>query len=134
MTPASCDAVVLCGISNDFSLLSPSFRQVAYVLLTRPPLKLEKNPQTSIIVNYSICLLHPIQVSVRLACLKCAASVHPEPESNSCLNSRSVTFLLPLFTLFVRFVMLIITLAWLYLLFIFQCALFALHRCEQDRF
>ena len=36
---ASCDAVSICGISNDFSLLFPSDRQVAYVLLTSPPLK-----------------------------------------------------------------------------------------------
>ena len=35
----SCDATSLCGISNDFSLLFPSDRQVAYVLLTSPPLK-----------------------------------------------------------------------------------------------
>ena len=28
----------LCGISSDFSLLSPSIRQVTHVLLTRPPL------------------------------------------------------------------------------------------------
>ena len=34
----SCDATSLCGISNDFSLLFPSDRQVAYVLLTSPPL------------------------------------------------------------------------------------------------
>ena len=35
----SCDPTSLCGISNDFSLLFPSNRQVAYVLLTSPPLK-----------------------------------------------------------------------------------------------
>ena len=34
----SCDTTSLCGISNDFSLLFPSDRQVAYVLLTSPPL------------------------------------------------------------------------------------------------
>ena len=34
----SCDTVSICGISNDFSLLFPSDRQVAYVLLTSPPL------------------------------------------------------------------------------------------------
>ena len=34
----SCDTVSICGISNDFSLLFPSNRQVAYVLLTSPPL------------------------------------------------------------------------------------------------
>ncbi len=34
----SCDTVSICGISNDFSLLFPSNRQVAYALLTSPPL------------------------------------------------------------------------------------------------
>ena len=35
----SCNTQGICGISNDFSLLFPSNRQVAYVLLTSPPLK-----------------------------------------------------------------------------------------------
>ena len=30
---------MLCGISTDFSVLSPSKGQVTHVLLTRPPLK-----------------------------------------------------------------------------------------------
>ena len=34
----TCVTVSICGISNDFSLLFPSNRQVAYVLLTSPPL------------------------------------------------------------------------------------------------
>ena len=38
----SCDTMSLCGISNDFSLLFPSYRQVAYVLLTSPPLTVLK--------------------------------------------------------------------------------------------
>ncbi len=38
---------MLCGISTDFSVLSPTSRQVAHVLLTRPPLKY-------FVVNYSI--------------------------------------------------------------------------------
>ena len=38
----SCDTVSICGISNDFSLLFPSDRQVAYVLLTSPPLTASK--------------------------------------------------------------------------------------------
>ena len=38
----SCDIMSLCGISNDFSLLFPSYRQVAYVLLTSPPLTVLK--------------------------------------------------------------------------------------------
>ena len=65
----SCDTVSICGISNDFSLLFPSDRQVAYVLLTSPPL-------TALYLKERV-------KSVRLACLMCAASVYPEPESNS---------------------------------------------------
>ena len=34
-----CGIYGICGISNDFSLLSPSNRQVAHALLTSPPLK-----------------------------------------------------------------------------------------------
>ncbi len=56
--------MTLCGISNPFELLSPARGQVCYVLLTRSPLS---------------TLLY----SVRLACIRHAASVHPEPGSNS---------------------------------------------------
>ena len=34
----SCDPVISCGISGRFQPLSPSERQVAHALLTRPPL------------------------------------------------------------------------------------------------
>ena len=34
-----CHQMTLCGISSRFQLLSPSERQVAHVLLTRPPLE-----------------------------------------------------------------------------------------------
>ena len=34
----SCDPYGICGISNDFSLLFPTNRQISYVLLTSPPL------------------------------------------------------------------------------------------------
>ena len=66
---SSCDVHGICGFSSDFSLLFPSNRQVAYVLLTSPPLT-ASNLKESI-------------KSVRLACLMCAASVYPEPGSNS---------------------------------------------------
>ena len=39
-TPAPCDAVVSCGISTCFQVLSPCLGQVAHALLTRPPLEL----------------------------------------------------------------------------------------------
>ena len=59
--------VSLPGISKPFDLLSLSFRQVAHVLLTRPPLDV---------------LLH----LARLVCMRHAASVRPEPGSNSPIN------------------------------------------------
>ena len=63
----------LCGISSRFQLLSPSVRQVAHALLTRPPL------------SHKILQSEEIRFKcfVRLACVKHAASVHPEPGSNS---------------------------------------------------
>ena len=65
----------LCGISVLFRTLSPSVRQVAHVLLTRPPLSL---------LSFSRRII-PTS-SVRLACVRRAASVRPEPGSNSLLN------------------------------------------------
>ena len=60
------------GISSRFQLLSPCKGQVTHALLTRPPL-------TSKVVFRRIRL----RSSVRLACVKHAASVRPEPGSNS---------------------------------------------------
>ena len=74
-----CDPATLCGISVRFQTLSPMPRQVAHALLTRPPLSLLR----------SIRRL-PLANSVRLECVMHAASVHPEPGSNSriiCINS-----------------------------------------------
>ena len=62
----------LCGISSHFWLLSPSIRQVTHALLTRPPLEIDQ-------IHRSLNEIFP----VRLACVKHAASVHPEPGSNS---------------------------------------------------
>ena len=63
----------LCGISSRFQLLSPCIGQVTHALLTRPPLSLKH--------------LHSEEIRrksfVRLACVRHAASVHPEPGSNS---------------------------------------------------
>ena len=60
----------LCGISSHFWLLSPCTGQVTHALLTRPPLS--HTPE-------GVCF-------VRLACVRHAASVHPEPGSNSHLK------------------------------------------------
>ena len=98
-------------------MLSPSSRQVACVLLTSPPLKYIKSNR-----NFHL------YISVRLACLKCAASVHPEPESNSCLKLTRIILLSYFFTLikltwFMYFMLSTFTLLGFTLLFIFQCAI-----------
>ena len=67
-----CPLVTLCGISSRFQLLSPSERQVPHALLTRPPLS-----------SVSLGRILVPQILVRLACVKHAASVRPEPGSNS---------------------------------------------------
>ena len=68
-----CHANTLCGIIHRFQWLSPSVRQVAHALLTRPPLRIESK----------------LSISVRLACVRHAASVRPEPGSNSLKNGIS---------------------------------------------
>ncbi len=73
----SCDSVRLCGISSRFQLLSPCIGQVPHALLTRPPLSHIGNPSEN---------FNP-KCFVRLACVKHAASVHPEPGSNSHVQS-----------------------------------------------
>ena len=64
MAQKTCDLCALCGISNCFRLLFHTQRQIAYALLTRPPL--------TAFLQF-----------VRLECVRHAASVHPEPGSNS---------------------------------------------------
>ena len=64
------------GISTPFEVLSRALGQVTYALLTRPPLGLLA----------SIRRL-PHANPARLACIRHAASVRPEPGSNSPLKS-----------------------------------------------
>src|SRR5690349_13798382 len=61
--------VMTCGISTGFPVLSPTRRQVAHVLLTRSPL--------------GTPLPCGKKALARLACVRRAASVNPEPGSNS---------------------------------------------------
>src|SRR5699024_486269 len=63
---------ILFCISTSFPVLSRTIRQVAHVLLTHPTLI----PQTS---TRSL----PSAYCDRLACIRHAASVRPEPRSNS---------------------------------------------------
>ena len=74
LTPVSCNTVVSCGISEPFGPLSPCARLVAHALLTRPPLSWQDSIRKLPLVN-----------SARLACVRHAASVRPEPGSNSCV-------------------------------------------------
>ena len=67
-----CDIDTLCGISTCFRVLFHSQRQIAHALLTRPPLSREFHLRRDFQND-----------SVRLACVRHAASVHPEPGSNS---------------------------------------------------
>jgi hypothetical protein len=55
----------VCGLSRRFRRVSPSVGQVSHVFLTRPP---RSTPEGA---------------PVRLACIRHAASVYPEPGSNS---------------------------------------------------
>ena len=77
-TSGPCDPVVLCGISRCFHLLSPCLGQIVHALLTRPPLELQ-------FPSRRISTIIP----ARLACVKHAASVRPEPGSNSYVQSFS---------------------------------------------
>ena len=65
------------GITRRFHRLSPGWGLVAYALRTRAPLSLPRRGDP-----------------VRLACIRPAASVHPEPGSNSSLYY-CCTFLFP---------------------------------------
>ena len=75
MTYSTCVVCALCGISVRFQTLFPSQRQVAHALLTRPPLSYKNASRRINLCN-----------SVRLECVMHAASVHPEPGSNSRKN------------------------------------------------
>ena len=61
-------------------MLSPCIWQVPHALLTRPPLGYEK-------LNFSKAKVFTYHNPVRLACVRHAASVHPEPGSNSRLKT-----------------------------------------------
>ena len=75
-TSRGCPLVVLCGISTCFQVLSPCLGQIAHALLTRPPLECIASSRSL-----------PQYIPARLACVKHAASVRPEPGSNSDVQS-----------------------------------------------
>ena len=85
-----CPLVTLCGISTPFGVLFPTARQVTHALLTRPPLRHSIHSTVEaqrffILSNFCFTPLpfSEQSVSVRLACVRRAASVRPEPGSNS---------------------------------------------------
>ena len=86
----TCETYILCGISTSFPVLSPNQRQVAHALLTRPPLSLLNASRRINSIS-----------SVRLECVMHAASVHPEPGSNS-LNVCITTVSFDTLTIFLR--------------------------------
>ena len=76
----TCEPQGSSGISNGFPLLFQSSGHVTHVLLTRSPLSAE------VVTHFGFV--------ARLACIRHAASVHPEPGSNSpiklvCLASKN---------------------------------------------
>ena len=75
--PHGCPQESAWGITRRFHRLSPGWGLVAYALRTRAPLSLPRRGDP-----------------VRLACIRPAASVHPEPGSNSSLYY-CCTFLFP---------------------------------------
>ena len=108
-----CGSVTSCGISDCFPSLSPSQRQVTHALLTRPPLKYKP----------SVRKLPPC-ISVRLECVMHAASVHPEPGS----NSRKMVYLFPYSSLHG----LISFPSFCSLLFLYSCFVFLLWNCRDS--
>jgi hypothetical protein len=74
---STCDEMGVSGISPSFLGLSRSPGQVSHVLLTRSPLDLHR-------------CCHRMDLA-RLACVRHAASVRPEPGSNSPSRSRAGT-------------------------------------------
>src|ERR1700716_2892237 len=67
--------VTSCGISTGFPVLSPTLGKVAHVLLTRSPLGTPLSCERKALA--------------RLACVRHAASVNPEPGSNSPFEART---------------------------------------------
>ena len=79
LTSVPGDTVVSCGISTCFQVISPCMGQIVHALLTRPPLESYLPPRRT-----------SSKIPVRLACVKHAASVRPEPGSNSDVQSLSM--------------------------------------------
>lgn len=75
---------LLYGISICFQVLSPSSGQVTHVLLTSSPLG-------QIYHQADASTSHQLGDLVRLACIRHAANVRPEPGSNSHFKNENFT-------------------------------------------
>ena len=95
--------VKISGITPGFPGLSPCDGQVTYVLLTRLPLSLARFDRSRRKLN-----------SARLACVRHAASVRPEPGSNSHVKSFDKVLRLCLFTGLILFARPSLDLTWFF--------------------
>ena len=76
--------LLLYGISICFQVLSPSSGQVTHVLLTSSPLSRIQN-------HLNASTKNQLGDFVRLACIRHAANVRPEPGSNSHFKNENFT-------------------------------------------
>ena len=84
--------MLLSGISTCFQVVSQSLGQIAHVLLTHPPLASNKSPRRDLWIQLA-----------RLACIRHAASVRPEPGSNSQFENWALFNLLQIICLRIDF-------------------------------
>ena len=83
---------LLSGISTCFQVVSQSLGQIAHVLLTHPPLASNKSSRRNLWIQLA-----------RLACIRHAASVRPEPGSNSQFENWALFNLLQIICLRIDF-------------------------------
>ena len=84
--------MLLSGISTCFQVVSQSLGQIAHVLLTHPPLASNKSSRRNLWIRLD-----------RLACIRHAASVRPEPGSNSQFENWALFNLLQIICLRIDF-------------------------------
>ena len=84
--------MLLSGISTCFQVVSQSLGQIAHVLLTHPPLASNKSSRRNLWIQLA-----------RLACIRHAASVRPEPGSNSQFENWALFNLLQIICLRIDF-------------------------------
>ena len=78
LIPTRCQLGMLCGISVGFPTLSPCKRQVAHVLLTRPPLDLRPTPK--FLLLFLLLLLRFHCAGFRLSVSHACTPAYPAPK------------------------------------------------------